>query len=110
MCDMQHGTLECRGDGFLWDADYDGYDPDDHSYPCPQCNTKTFLSYAKEEAESTSNFSDMYTSGTGVTIWERAVKAAKYWNEDGYQAILIEIGKVVALENDDERIFEYGAA
>ena len=109
MCDMQHGTLECRGDGYLWDADCDGYDPNDISQPCPQCNTKAFLLYAKEEAESVSNFSGMYSSGTGVTIWEGAVRAAKYWNEESYQVILGEIGKVVALENDDERVFEYSA-
>ena len=43
MCDYQAGTWECRGDGYLWDADSDGLDSNDHTYPCPKCNPKIFL-------------------------------------------------------------------
>lgn len=113
-CGMQYGTIECRGDGYLWDADCDGYDPDDHSMPCPQCNTLAYLEDAKENAESTSSYSDMSSSGSGVDIWERSVKTAKYWNEAKTEEALKTIGKVEALYDDPEdkedvliRVFNY---
>jgi hypothetical protein len=51
MCNYQHGTIKCRGDGYLWDAD--GYDPGDMLHPCPKCNMVAFLANAKEQAETT---------------------------------------------------------
>lgn len=114
-CGMQSGTIECRGDGYLWDADFDGYDPNDHSMPCPSCNTLVFLKDNKEQAESVSYYSDMGGSGTGIDIWENAVKAATYWNADGVKDALLVIGKVEALfeetkggqSNDMVRVFLY---
>jgi hypothetical protein len=76
MCEFQNGTNECRGDGYVWDADCDGFDPADKSWACPNCNTKQYLLDAKEEAESTSSYSGMSGSGSGVTIWEGSVKVA----------------------------------
>lgn len=101
MCDFQHGTIECRGDGYCWDADSDGYDPEDHSMPCPACNTKGWLEQRKEEAETCSSFSG-FDSGTGVDIWESAVRVAQRENPDGVEALLREICVVNALYEDGQ--------
>ena len=103
-CGMQEGTLECRGDGYLWDADYDGYDPEDKSMPCPQCNTLVYLMEAKHAAENTSYYSDMTSSGSGITIWESAVKTAKFWNKENTEVSLKAIGLVKAIyDNPDNK-------
>ncbi len=110
MCDFQNGTWECRGDGYLWDADSDGYDPNDRSYPCPKCNTAGYLADAKEEAESTSfvsNNATIFLEGkgylTGADIWERCVRAAIECNEAEANKVLSKIGTVNALtEREDE--------
>lgn len=114
MCEFQIGTYECRGDGYVWDADCDGYDPEDHSWPCPCCNTKEYLAGAKEEAETTSSYTTMTSSGCGVDIWEGALAQATVWNPDHLEEILKGIGKVVALKHDDNgeenpsvKVFEY---
>lgn len=116
-CDYWHpgSTLECRGDGFLWDADCDGYDPDDESSPCPQCNTLAYLLSAKEEAESVSESSSNRHYCTGVTLWEGAVEVARRANAEAAVLALRSIGKVLALYPDntsDERFgtqeFLYG--
>jgi len=99
MCDFQHGTIECRGDGYCWDADSDGFDPGDHSMPCPACNTKGWLEQRKEEAETCSSFCG-FDSGTGVDIWESAVKVARRENPEGLEVLLHEIGVVNALYED----------
>lgn len=101
MCDFQRGTIECRGDGYCWDADSDGYDPDDHSMPCPACNTKGFLEQRKEEAETCSSFSG-FDSGTGVDIWESAVRVAERESPEGVETLLREIGVVNALYEDGQ--------
>lgn len=111
MCNFQHGTIECRGDGYCWDADCDGYDPDDHSMPCPACNTKGWLEQRKEEAETCSVFSG-FDSGTGVDIWESGVKVARRENPAVVDVLLKEIGIVKALFEDGSgeiqvRTFEY---
>lgn len=90
-------TLECRGDGYLWDADYDGYDPEDHSMPCPQCNTLVFLESAKEEAESCVDWDANGQHGTGQTLWENAVQIAQQANPEGYEQALRQIGQVDTL-------------
>lgn len=108
MCEFQSGTHECRGDGYIWDADHDGYDPNDKSWPCPNCNTIEYLKAAKEEAESSSYYFGIDGHGTGVTIWENAVKVAKYWNEDATEKALIEIGVVEALYDDDSEDEGFG--
>lgn len=102
MCDFQFGMYECRGDGHLWDADSDGYDPSDFSDPCPKCNTDDFLAAAKDDAESTSFYSSMSSSGSGVDIWENAVAAARKWNPEGLPEVLRKIGRVEALKEDQK--------
>ena len=96
-CRYQHGTLECRGDGYLWDADSDGYDPDDFSDPCPNCNTLEYLRGRKEEAECVSQGQSMYWSYTGETLWLDAVGHARAINPEAAQVALEEIGFVDAL-------------
>lgn len=117
MCDFQFGTYECRGDGYLWDADTDGYDPSDFSDPCPQCNTDDFLSAAQDEAQSTSFYSSMNGSGSGVDIWHNAVLSVQKWNPEGLSGSLRKIGRVEALKDDDQgedgcsiEVFDYTGA
>ena len=100
MCDFQWGTIECRGDGYCWDADYDGYDPEDLSLPCPQCNTAGYLEQQKEEAESCISYQG-YDVGTGVTIWENAVAVALRENLEAARVALAGIGQVGALSEDE---------
>jgi hypothetical protein len=102
MCQFQSGTFECRGDGYVWDADCDGYDPEDRSMPCPACNTLAFLEARKEEAETTGWWEANGVSGDGADIWESAVAAARSWNPEAAEAALRAIGSVDALVADDE--------
>lgn len=77
MCNYWHGgTMECRGDGYMWDADNDGYDPDDKSLPCPSCNTGAYLATAKENAESCSYSSGWWGSMSGEDMWVGAINVA----------------------------------
>jgi len=85
----------------MWDADHDGFDPDDHSMPCPACNTLEWLREAKEEAEYTSYYCG-YSSGTGETIWLNAVNVARAANPTAVEAALMEVGEVHALAKDDD--------
>lgn len=107
MCNYQNGTWECRGDGYLWDADSDGYDPNEYGQPCPACNTKEFLLFAKEEAEMVSCGSNNWHSYTGETIWLNAVQRAETVNLEAAGRALAEIGLVEALRPaDNEDGFE----
>lgn len=101
ICTYQYGTWECRGDGYLWDADDDGYDPTEKDHPCPGCNTLEYLQKAKEEAETTCSYSNGYSSGTGETIWQGSVRVATEENPDGIDEVLRAIGEVHALVDDD---------
>ena len=108
MCEFQQGTYECRGDGYVWDADADGYDPDDHSWACPCCNTRQYLLNAKDDAESTLSFSSVGHKGSGVTIWESAVRVATEWNQSKAEEALKAIGEVRALYEDNQAEYECG--
>lgn len=102
MCQYHHRgtTLECRGDGYLWDADDDGYDPEDHSLPCPKCNTRTYLDSAKESAEQCSHGHANGRSFTGESIWLGAVRVAEEANAEATKDSLPQIGLVSALVPD----------
>lgn len=100
-CDYSRGTWQCRGNGQLWDADSDGYDPDDNSEPCPGCNTLEYLQHAKEEAETTIDLSGIYGTSTGEDIWVTAVMIARKANPAGIAAALTVIGPVDTLVPDD---------
>ncbi|HBN9634971.1 hypothetical protein [Pseudomonas aeruginosa] len=100
MCDYQRGTWECRGDGYLWDADSDGWDPDDTSDHCPACNTELYLTAAKEEAESCSFFVNGMDSGTGEDIWRRKLACAIDANRDEAERVQLALGPVHALVAD----------
>ena len=94
---------ECRDDGYLWDADSDGYDPDEKNSPCPQCNTREFLLNAKEEAETVSDGYNNWLSFTGESIWLDAVRRAEKVNPDVAKQALVEIGVVEALRPADNQ-------
>lgn len=93
-------TMECRGDGYLWDADDDGFDPKDHSYPCPACNTEAYLLSAKEDAECCSHGHDNGYNWTGESIWLCAVRVAEVANPDVAKATLARFGVVKPLVPD----------
>jgi hypothetical protein len=103
MCEYQNGTMECREGGYLWDADYDGYDPDDESYPCPLCNTKEYLLRAKESGETTLRGSTNAYCFTGESIWLDSVRWAKRWNEVEALKALSEIKVVNVLQPADNK-------
>jgi hypothetical protein len=95
MCNYFHGAgYECRGDGYMWDADDDGYDPDDTSFPCPACNTLEYLKSAKEDGESISYSSGSGGDWTGETMWLGAVNVAMRANPTGAPKLLRRIGIV----------------
>jgi hypothetical protein len=96
-CKYQHGTIECRGDGYLWDADSDGYDPEDFSWPCPECNTAQFLQERKEHAECVSEGESMTWRYTGESLWLDAVNHAREINPEAAEMALADIGFVDAL-------------
>jgi len=100
MCDYQVGTWECRGDGYLWDADSEGYDPSDFSYPCPKCNPKTFLAGAKEYAETTIFEENCGHCITGKEAWEDAVARISRLHPEQVAHLLREADIVRALEPD----------
>jgi hypothetical protein len=93
MCNYWHGgTIECRGDGYMWDADDDGYDPDDKSFPCPACNTREYLLEAKEHSETCSFSSGWSGCFTGEDMWRGAVNVAMTSNPCTTPRILRQIG------------------
>lgn len=79
-------------DGYLHDADADGYIPSDQTHPCPRCNTKTYLEYAFEEAGGTELLG--WGSGAGMTyvtgdeIWEIAKRWAHQENPSEAEALI----------------------
>jgi hypothetical protein len=97
MCNFQSASFECRGDGYLWDADSDGWDPADCDYPCPQCNTRQYLLDAKEDAESFSEGRDNDIVYTGESSWLNAVRYAELVNLADAKLALAEIGVVQPL-------------
>ena len=100
-CTYQRFTFECRGDGFLWDADHDGWDPTEQDHPCPRCNVPEFLARAKEEAQSTVDWQSGGEYQTGEDIWLNHLAYALKQNPDAVPAALAELGPVDALVPDD---------
>ena len=100
-CEYWRGTWQCRGDGFLWDADCDGYDPTETDDPCPRCNVSVFLERAKEEAETCSSWSNGYSSGTGESLWLSCVARVTEENPEVTAAVLAALGPVRALVDAD---------
>lgn len=105
-CDFQYGTVECTGTGLLWDADTDGWNEDFNEGPCPKCNSAEYLQRAKEDAESSSFYSNAFDSGTGLNVWLGAVATCLLWNRPAAVKALKEIGKVECLVdlNDDHSL------
>lgn len=93
-------SYECRGDGYMWDADSDDWWGDEHGMACPQCNTLAHLQEAKEEAQTCSSWANISGSGTGETIWLNAVKLAQEANPAATAAALALLGLVETLVND----------
>lgn len=93
MCNYWHGgTIECRGDGYMWDADDDGWYEDDHSMPCPACNTREYLADARETGEGCSWMSSWSGGLTGEQVWRGAVSVALRANPLNGPRILRQIG------------------
>lgn len=101
-CGYERGDWECRDGGYLWYAgDGDGYDPEDCTYLCPHCRTKDYLEAAKEDAESTSSYSNNGSCGTGLDIWKSAEREALEANRQEALKALAEIGPVAALDGEE---------
>ena len=68
----------CCIDGFLWDLDSGDSDglTMGGEIPCPECNTAAYLDGAREEAETTSWGSQMFSIYCGAMIMEGAVRHA----------------------------------
>ena len=99
-------TFECIAE-YLHDRDYDYVDHNDVTYPCPNCNSEIYLLDAKERAESTSSYSYNGYGGTGVDIWEGALKTLEELEIDVSHILKNKIKKVEALyEVDNERGYE----
>jgi hypothetical protein len=71
-CGYARAEWACREGGYLWDADSDGYDLSDCSYPCPRCNTREFLDSAAEGADGWQMYQNVYQSG--AEKWRIAVE------------------------------------
>lgn len=100
-CTYQRFTWECRGDGFLWDADHDGWDPAEQDRPCPRCNVLEFLTRAKEEAQNTVDWQSGGQYQTGEGIWLNSLAYALEQNPGAVPAALAALGPVDALVPDD---------
>ncbi|MBB4865308.1 hypothetical protein HNP46_004189 [Pseudomonas nitritireducens] len=100
-CSYQRGTYECRGDGYLWDADTDGFDPEEKDDPCPCCNTLEYLRQAKDEAETTSEWWGSHGHWTGEDLWLRACEIAREANPEQAIEALRAVGEVQALVPDE---------
>lgn len=101
-CGYWPDDWKCREGGFLFDAGSgEGWDPEDSTYICPCCRTKEYLEDRKDDAESTSRYTNNGFSGTGLSIWIRAENTALAANEPEAKKALLEIGIVEALVADD---------
>ena len=82
--------------GWLYDLDGDGFDPEDIDHPCPQCNTREFLRRAFADAESIEGWGysngAVYVSGSGRTLWENGCAWARKFNPTEAGTIIAELG------------------
>ncbi len=83
------------GDGYLYDLDGDGYDPEDTTHPCPRCNTKAYLEGEREQSRGTESLSWGTVAGmvtiTGDDIWEIAKRWARQENPDDAETLIREL-------------------
>jgi hypothetical protein len=93
-------------DGYLHDADGDGYIPSDKSEPCPRCNTRQFLEGRKDEADGTVSQSWGTGGGmvtiTGEEIWERSKRWARQENPEQAEALIAELDQPRGLSAAEE--------
>lgn len=82
-------------DGYLHDADGDGYDPSDATHPCPRCNTREYLADARSESLGTETLSWGTGAGmktiTGDDIWNIAKCWARQENPAEAEPIIAEL-------------------
>src|SRR5690606_8718224 len=85
-------------DGYLHDADDDGYFPDDTEHPCPRCNTREFLERKKELCDGTEFWSvsaaGYHDEATGDELWERAKAWARKENPANADDIIAHLVKL----------------
>jgi hypothetical protein len=86
-------------DGYLHDADHDGYDPSDVTHPCPRCNTAEYLKSRAEDAESVEyqsiQLGPYFDEVTGLDIWHRAKAWALQENAEVAAPLIAEIEKTL---------------
>lgn len=79
----------CTGQGYLYDTDYEGFDESDVSNPCPRCNTKEYLSGAKEFILEKRDF--MKDPKRLNFMWSKFVELANKENPEATEQALKEI-------------------
>jgi hypothetical protein len=113
-CDYVASRWSCRGTGHLWLADE--IPAETGKYPCPKCNTETFLRKAKKIAEARHPVIDACpccepAGPSGTQVWLVAVDAAMAANPLAAKAGLAAIGRVkVFNERSALEQFTYGEA
>lgn len=82
-------------DGYLHDADGDGYIASDQSHPCPRCNTRNYLEARKEHCDGTESQGWGTGAGmiykTGAEMWETSKAWARQENPAEAESIIAEL-------------------
>ncbi|MFT8946006.1 MAG: hypothetical protein ABF876_05425 [Acetobacter aceti] len=100
VCSFFQGTWECRGDGYLWDADRDVCNLEDLSHPCPRCNTERYLQEAKQLACDISSASSAGAIFSGADTMRDAFRTAWQENPDVAIAAMRALSPVATWEYD----------
>lgn len=81
--------------GYLHDADGDGYIPSDTTHPCPRCNTREYLEVRKEHCDGTElqgwGTGAGMTYRTGAEMWETSKAWARQENPTDAETIITEL-------------------
>jgi hypothetical protein len=108
-CGQKLGNWQCRDGFFVRDGaeDLEGMP----KYPCPKCNTLTFLQEAKREAEDSGfvfgGCACCDPGPSGAEIWTGALRMARDHNTAATEAALPVIGRVKAFGQDGLKTFDY---
>lgn len=106
-CSYVINNWSCRGTGYLW---LDDQEPEETGrFPCPVCNTATFLTRAKLIAEGrhpTLGACACCAPGgpPGTEVWGAALEAATAANPEATEEALRAIGRVKVFDEDSRLV------
>lgn len=106
-CSHTVGNWSCRGTGYLW---LEEQEPEETGrFPCPVCNTATFLARAKVIAEgrhpTLGGCACCGPAGPpGTEIWDAALQSAKEANPRAAEEALRAIGRVKVFDEDSRLV------